>query len=229
MGVTVALLVQLLIVFAGVCGVRRCARALEGQQAASGLDFIVGGLVKALDGLELGDNGVFEELLEDLVLTQELDELGVVLLQLLYQIGLFEQLLQGEVGLVEDGVDGRDVGVAAEPPEHGCGSKLLRRARSVAGVETDEALREGRWPRRRERLSCGGCTQIPAVVGSSKYGPKQWPRQPGQRPPKALSKGLMKNKGEDKERVRSCLIEDAGGRASRHDDVRREDVSRFVS
>lgn len=42
-----------------------------------------------------------------------------MLLQLLYQVALVEKLLEGEVGLVEDGVDGGDVGVAAEAPEHG--------------------------------------------------------------------------------------------------------------
>lgn len=32
--------------------------------------------------------------------------------------------------------------------------------------------------------------QIPAVVGSSKYGPEQWPRQLGQRPRDARSKDI---------------------------------------
>ena len=41
-----------------------------------------------------------------------------MLLELLNQITLVEEFFEGEVGLVEDGVDRRDVGVAAKLPKH---------------------------------------------------------------------------------------------------------------
>ncbi len=122
--IAVALLLDLVLVSAVAGGPRRRARAAKRQAQRPAL---LGGIVVAvvavvgrvLDRLERGGDDVVEQLGEDVVLAQVLEKLGVVLLELLDQVTLVQQVLEEEVGLVEDGIDGGDVGVAAKPPKHG--------------------------------------------------------------------------------------------------------------
>jgi hypothetical protein len=58
-----------------------------------------------------------------------------VLLKLLDQIALVEEFLEGEIGFVEDCVDGGDVGVTAKSPKHVDGKALGAVAVAIAGLE----------------------------------------------------------------------------------------------
>jgi hypothetical protein len=67
----------------------------------------------------LGGYDVAQQALEDIFVAQVLDELRILLLELLDQVRLVEQLLDGDVGLVEDVVERRQLRVTAKAPEHG--------------------------------------------------------------------------------------------------------------
>lgn len=99
----------------------------------------VGGLGEGR--LELGSDDIVEEAGEDVVLAEVLDKLCVVLFELLNEIALVEKVFETKVGLVENSVNGGDVGVAAKTPKHGGGVEGAPAA--LAGL-SDGSVRHAR-------------------------------------------------------------------------------------
>jgi len=73
-------------------------------------------LVRNVDGW---GNDIFKKSSEDVFVPQIVNEFGVVLLQLLYEVCLVEDLLETHIWLIEDRVNGGYVGVSPKPPKHG--------------------------------------------------------------------------------------------------------------
>lgn len=92
----------------------------EGKKLVFVFGFVVGVIGRGFENFEFGSDDIVEQFLEDFIFVQIFDEFGIVLFKFLDQIVFIEKFFKSEIGFVEDGVDGGDVGVVVKFLEYGC-------------------------------------------------------------------------------------------------------------